>query len=312
MSIKKFNLHDFLMAKTSKRKELAIEVDAMCKESGFLLLNGHGVPSNVINQQWQVVSDFFSQPQESKNKVSVPYSGYPYGWIGPNQEALAASKGVKTPPDLKESFNGGPLTIPLGILDKQAYEFCYQPTLFPEIKGFKESWISYYREMENLAREIMEVFATALGLETHYFNEFINHPISALRALNYPPTKNVEKQDQQRAGAHTDYGSLTILLPEPRSVGLQIFRSGKWIKVPPTEDCFIINIGDLMELWTSNRWVSTLHRVVAKSNQPGRLSLAFFHQPDWDAEITPIFDEPPAKSVKSGPYLMKKFLSTTN
>lgn len=312
MSIKKFNLHDFRMAKTSKRKELAIEVDAMCKESGFLLLNGHGVPSNVINQQWQVVSDFFSQPQESKNKVSVPYSGYPYGWIGPNQEALAASKGVKTPPDLKESFNGGPLTIPLGILDKQAYEFCYQPTLFPEIKGFKESWISYYREMENLAREIMEVFATALGLETRYFNEFINHPISALRALNYPPTKNVEKQDQQRAGAHTDYGSLTILLPEPRSVGLQIFRSGKWINVPPTEDCFIINIGDLMELWTSNRWVSTLHRVVAKSNQPGRLSLAFFHQPDWDAEITPIFDEPPAKSVKSGPYLMKKFLSTTN
>ena len=130
--------------------------------------------------------------------------------------------------------------------------------------------------------------------------------------MNYPPTKNVKKQDQQRAGAHTDYGSLTILLPEPESVGLQIFRSGKWINVPPTEDCFIINIGDLMELWTSNRWVSTLHRVVAKSNQPGRLSLAFFHQPDWDAEITPIFDEPPAKSVKSGPYLMKKFLSTTH
>ena len=312
MSIKKFNLHDFRMAKASIRKELALEVDCMCKESGFLLLNGHGVPTNVIKEQWQVVSNFFSQPQESKTKVSVPYSGYPYCWIGPNQEALAASKGVKTPPDLKESFNGGPLTIPLGILDKQAYEFCYQPTLFPEIKGFKEAWISYYHEMENLAKEIMEVFATALGLETHYFNEFINYPISALRALNYPPTKNVKKQDQQRAGAHTDYGSLTILLPEPRSVGLQIYRSGKWINVPPAEDCFIINIGDLMELWTSNRWVSTLHRVVAKSNQPGRLSLAFFHQPDWDAEITPIFDEPPAKSIKSGPYLMKKFLSTTN
>ena len=67
-----------------------------------------------------------------------------------------------------------------------------------------------------------------------------------------------------------------------------------------------------MELWTSNRWVSTLHRVVAKSNQPRRLSLAFFQQPDWDAQIKPIFDEVPKKSIKSGPYLMEKFLATTN
>ena len=312
MSIKKFNLHDFKIAKASKKKELALEVDCMCKESGFLLLNGHGVPADVIKKQWQAISKFFSQSQEFKTEVSAPYPGYPYGWIGPNKEALAASKGVKTPPDLKESFNGGPITIPLGILDKQAYEFCYQPTLFPKVKGFKEAWISYYREMENLAKEIMEVFALALGLETHYFNEFINSPISALRALNYPPTTDVKKLDQQRAGAHTDYGSLTILLPEPRSVGLQIFRNGKWINVPPADDCFIINIGDLMELWTSNRWVSTLHRVVAKANQPRRLSMAFFHQPDWDAKIKPIFDETSEKSVKSGPYLMKKFLSATN
>ena len=312
MSIKKFNLRDFRIAKSSKRKELAAEVDALCRESGFLLLSGHGVPPDVIGEQWRAVSSFFSQSQEIKTEVSVPYPGYPYGWIGPNKEALAASKGVRTLPDLKESFNGGPLTIPLGILDKQAYEFCYQPTLFPKVNGFKKAWISYYGEMESLAKEIMEVFALALGLETNYFNEFINHPISALRALNYPPIKNFKNQDQQRAGAHTDYGSLTILLPEPKSSGLQIFRRGKWIDVPSTDDCFIINIGDLMELWTSNRWVSTLHRVVAQSNQPGRLSLAFFHQPDWDAEIKPIFNEAQEKSVKSGPYLMKKFLSATN
>ena len=312
MSINKFNLRNFRIAKSSKRKELAAEVDLMFRESGFLLLSGHGVPPDVIAEQWRAVSSFFSQSQELKTEVSAPYPGYPYGWIGPNKEALAASKGIKTPPDLKESFNGGPLFIPLGISDKQAYEFCYQPTLFPEVEGFKEAWISYYREMEKLAKEIMEVFALALGLDSDYFNEFINHPISALRALNYPPIKNVKKLDQQRAGAHTDYGSLTILLPEPSSVGLQIFRSGKWINVPPTDDCFIINIGDLMELWTSNRWVSTLHRVIAQPNQPGRLSLAFFHQPDWDAEIKPIFNEAQEKSVKSGPYLMKKFLSTTN
>ena len=311
MGIKKFNLYDFKMAKASAQKELALEVDSMCKESGFLLLTGHGVPHDLIKEQWRAVSNFFSQSYDEKTKVAVPYPGYPYGWIGPNKEALAASKGIKTPPDLKESFNGGPINIPLGLLDKEAYEFCYQPTLFPEIKGFKETWISYYNEMENLAKEIMKVFALALDLDTDFFNKFLNHPISALRALNYPPTEDVKTLDQQRAGAHTDYGSLTILLPEPRSVGLQIFQNGKWIDMPPADDCFIINIGDLMQLWTSNRWVSTLHRVVAKSNQPRRLSLAFFHQPDWDAKILPIFNEMPEKSVISGPYLMNKFRSTS-
>ena len=139
MRIKKFNLHGFRKAKDSNRKELALEVDDMCKKSGFLLLSGHGLLTDVIKEQWRAVSNFFSQSQELKTKVAVPYVGYPYGWIGPNKEALAASKRVKTPSDLKESFNGGPLTIPLGILDQQAYEFCYQSTLFPEVKGFKNA-----------------------------------------------------------------------------------------------------------------------------------------------------------------------------
>ena len=154
MCIKKLILHDFKIAKASKRKELARKLDFIYKESGFLLLSGNGVPTEVINEQWQTVSSFFSQSEEFKSKFAVPYPGYPYGWIRPNKEALAASKCVKTPPDLKESFNGGPFNIPLGILDKQAYEFCYRPTLFPEVKGFKNAWKSYYREMENLAKEV--------------------------------------------------------------------------------------------------------------------------------------------------------------
>ena len=71
----------------------------------------------------------------------------------------------------------------------------------------------------------------------------------------------------------------------------------------------MVNIGDLMEHWTSGRWASTLHRVVASPNQPLRKSLAFFHQPDWDANITPISGKN-GKSVVSGPYLMAKFKST--
>ena len=309
MPFPRFNLEHFENSSGPERKKMSTALDEMCSEIGFLVIEGHGVPQKVIDNQWAIVSEFFSSSLEIKKEVKVPYKGYPYGWIGPDQEALAASKGEVTPPDLKESFNGGPLTIPKNIKDPVAYQFCYQPTLWPKIDGFREIWESYYSEMENLAKRIMSAFAEALDLEYHYFDDFINNPISALRALHYPATKNKIFEKQQRAGAHTDYGSLTILLPQANTSGLQIMKKNSWIDVPAIKGCFVINIGDLMELWTAGRWVSTLHRVVAKPDQSSRKSLAYFHQPDWESVIKPINSDS-NETVVSGPYLMNKFKST--
>ena len=92
-----------------------------------------------------------------------------------------------------------------------------------------------------------------------------------------------------RAGAHTDYGSLTILLPEAGSRGLEILApDGAWIEVRPRPGAFIVNLGDLMARWTNDRWTSTLHRVVIPADGAAarRQSFAFFHQPNWNAEIT--------------------------
>ncbi|MGR3467169.1 MAG: 2OG-Fe(II) oxygenase family protein, partial [Shimia sp.] len=114
----------------------------------------------------------------------------------------------------------------------------------------------------------------------------------------------------QRAGAHSDYGSLTILLPEAGSSGLQIHHADEWLDVAAPEGAFVINIGDLMARWTADRWVSTLHRVVAQPHRPARKSLAFFHQPNWHAEIVPLDGSDAYPPVKSGPYLMEKFRST--
>ena len=309
MEFPRFNLEYFENSVGRDRKKRSKELDKICSEIGFLVLEGHGVSQKIISDQWTIVSEFFSSPLEIKREVKVPFLGYPYGWIGPDQEALAASKGEKTPPDLKESFNGGPLTIPKNIKDPAAYEFCYQPTLWPKIDAFKKNWETYYAAMEDLAKRIMAAFAEALGLESSYFDRFISNPISALRALHYPTTTDAIIEKQQRAGAHTDYGSLTILLPQVGTTGLQIKKKNSWIDVPALEDCLIINIGDLMELWTAGRWVSTLHRVIARPNQPPRKSLAYFHQPDWDSIINPI-NSNNYESVVSGPYLMDKFKST--
>ena len=273
MTLSTFDLVAFLAAKGEDRRKRARQIDEICRETGFLVLEGHGVPEAVIANVWQAAAAFFAQPPETKAKVAAPYPGYPYGWLGPDKEALARSKGEETPPDLKESFNGGPLLTPPGMTDPDALAFCYQPTLWPDLPGFRSAWEAYYTHMEQLAGRIMMAFAAALDLPEDHFDRYINSPISALRALHYPATTGRPLDRQQRAGAHSDYGSLTILLPQPGSRGLEIMGpDGDWVEVPAIPGTFVINIGDLMARWTADRWVST--RTVwwpARINRPGKV-----------------------------------------
>lgn len=309
MDFARFDLAAFEAATAEDRAAQAVELDRICRDTGFLVLDGHGVDPAVIAAVWAAAQAFFAQDAATKQAVSPPYQGYPYGYLGPDTEALARSKGEDTPPDLKESFNGGPLRVPADA-SPDAMAFCYQPTLWPDLLGFRPAWEAYYAAMEDLAARIMRAFAAALNLPEDHFDPFIANPISALRALHYPATQGVPRDKQQRAGAHTDYGSLTILLPQPGSQGLQVRIGDDWVDVPAPEGAFVINIGDLMARWTADAWVSTLHRVVAKPDQPARQSLAFFHQPDWDAQIVPLDGSDADPPVKSGPYLMEKFRST--
>ncbi len=309
MTFARFDLAAFEGAPPDARGALARDLDRICRDTGFLVLEGHGVEPAVITDVWEAAEAFFAQDAEAKQAVSPPFQGYPYGYLGPDAEALARSKGEDTPPDLKESFNGGPLRVPVNA-NPAALDFCYQLTLWPDLPGFRAAWEAYYTAMEDLAARVMRAFAAALDLPADHFDPFIAHPISALRALHYPATVDVPLDKQQRAGAHTDYGSLTILLPQAGSQGLQVQQGGAWVDVPAPEGAFVINIGDLMARWTADRWVSTLHRVVARPGQPARQSLAFFHQPDWEALIVPLDGSDAYPPVLSGPYLMDKFTAT--
>jgi isopenicillin N synthase-like dioxygenase len=317
-----FDLSRFAAADAAGKRALGREVDAICRQTGFLAINGHGVPQPVIDALWTRARAFFDLPYEEKLKAKAPYTGYPYGYLLPLAEALAKSRGNETPPDLKESFNGGPASVPDGLTDPDALAFCYAETIWPASPpGFKEAWRAYYAEMEALAARIMRVFAVALELPETFFDRFIDKPVSGMRALNYPHPTTPPLPGQLRAGAHSDYGSLTILLPEAASGGLEIFTPEQaWRPVPPVPGAFIINLGDLMARWTNDRWVSTLHRVV---NPPAdatgstrRQSFAFFHQPNWHAEIVCLpsclapGETPKYEPVLSGPYLMAKFHAT--
>jgi isopenicillin N synthase-like dioxygenase len=315
------DLARFEAGSPGEKRAFGAEVDAICRTTGFLAVASHGVPDATIKAAWRKAEAFFALPPERKRSARAPFAGYPYGYLAPETESLARSRGVAAPPDMKESFNGGPARPPQGLADPEALGFCFAPTIWPDAPdGFREAWSAYYAAMEDLAARIMRAFAVALNLPEDFFAPFIDAPVSALRALNYPALAAPPKPGQIRAGAHTDYGSLTILLPQAGSRGLEILDpDGAWIEVLPRPGAFIVNLGDLMARWTNDRWRSTLHRVVIPGDAGAerRQSFAFFHQPNWDAEIVALEaclapnEAPKYPPVRSGPYLMGKFKSTT-
>src|SRR3954465_6012573 len=112
-----------------------------------------------------------------------------------------------------------------------------------------------------------------------------------MRVINYPDQPDNPLPGQLRAGAHSDYGTLTILRSENVAGGLQVRdRAGAWVDVVTMPDSFVINIGDMMQYWTNDRWISTIHRVVNPPRDQNlgsrRQSIVFFHSPNENTLIS--------------------------
>ncbi len=303
------------------REQLARSVDAACRELGFMIISNHGLEAQVVTECWNRAAEFFDSPLANRRTATADEPGHPYGYHGFAAEALAQSLDEATPPDLKETFNVGPLELPGGNLDPQAAAFAFASNHWPvEPAGFRDALEDYYRALRGLSDRVMEIFAAALGLPRGFFAESFKYPMSALRVINYPELEQPPEPGQLRAGAHTDYGTLTLLLQQPDRSGLQVLSRGDWHDVPAIPDTFVVNIGDLMARWTNDRWVSTLHRVVNPAeagNAPTRRqSLVFFHTPSWNADIRciptclPEQEQPIHAPVMAGPHLAGKFYKT--
>lgn len=304
--------------------DVAAQMDEACRRVGFLTITGHGVDPSVIAKAWEAARAFFDLPLAHKQSVAMPPGGYPYGYSGFTAETLARSLGNETPPDLKESLAVGPRGLVPGP-SSPAEEWAFSPTLWPDavLPGLRPAWEAYFTAMGELAARLMRFAAIALGLEAHHFDRLLDRHASAMRALNYPALTSPATAGQLRAGAHTDYGTLTILLQEDKPGGLQVQRpDGSWADVPAIPGSFVINLGDAMARWTNDRWVSTMHRVVLPPAGAGptarRQSIAFFHNANWDAVIECLptclepGEAPKYEPIEAGPHLMSKFQSTVS
>jgi isopenicillin N synthase-like dioxygenase len=316
----------FRSGSAAERRAVATAVDEACRQIGFLVIAGHGVPASLVAETEAVSRRFSDLPLAEKMRVKRPAPDVTRGYIPVLAESVGRSRGETAPGDINESFMIGPIDPPATpyFTGPQAGKH-FAANLWPVAPAaLRPVWSEYYRVMTGLAEEVMRLFAVALDLgDADFFADKIDRHISRLRVRNYPAPREPAAPGQLRAGAHTDYGSLTILKTEDRPGGLQVSGpDGTWLDVPIVDGTFIVNIGDLMARWTNDRWVSTLHRVV---NPPEdqmaasrRQSLVFFHNPNYDALIECL---PTCRAageaakylpVTSGEHLRQQFMRTQN
>jgi isopenicillin N synthase-like dioxygenase len=314
------DISGFLASDPASRKSIPQAVARACEEIGFFTIVGHGVDAELIRAATGAAREFFDLPPAEKLLARSTDAAVSRGYRGIGNEGLAGTRADQTPPDLKEVFHLGPPDFP-----HDAYHAAPEarPHFVDDVwpsspAAFRADMTAYYHAVEKLGADLMRMFALALELPEDFFVDKIDRHISALRIINYPEQPRAPLPGQLRAGAHSDYGTLTILLGENQPGSLQVKpRSGQWMDVVIPPESFVINIGDLMMRWTNDRWVSTLHRVVNPPEpvaaKARRLSLVFFHHPNYDAEVAciPTCSDAthPARypPVKAGPYRSDKY-----
>jgi isopenicillin N synthase-like dioxygenase len=274
----------------AERLAVATAIGRAGEESGFLVIVGHGVDAELIDRMYALTEAFFRLPDQTKSAVDCN-DGTLRGWKR-DGGYVAASAGIETAPDLCELYTYNRLGDP-GVAETSGLGDAYGalsganqwPTDPPE---FRDTWLAYYAAMEQLAGELMCLFALALELPEQWFADKLDHHMTNLCANWYYPLSATPLPNQFRKGPHSDWGSLTILYQDDAG-GLQVLdKAGEWVDVPCIEGSYVINIGDLMAVWTNDRWVSTMHRVInppAERAGVPRISIPFFHQPNYDAIV---------------------------
>lgn len=309
------------------RAQLGREIDKACCEVGFFAIANHGVDLDLLKALKEEATNFFSLPVAEKLLTPRPAPHILRGYSPILEESLYSTIGVQNMEDLKESFTFGNPDVdpddPYYFTPTAIEAGHFVPNAWPNRPSkFGEIMVEFYREMNTLAENMHKIFALALGLEEDYFSQMINKPFSMARIINYPAQTIPPEANQIRAGEHTDYDNLTLLLAEEDSGGLQVRGlDGHWIDVPIPEDAFIVNIGDIMMRWTNDRWLSNRHRVVnpppEKASDSDRLSVVYFCEPNYDAVVecvpTCSTENRPAKyaPISAGDYVKQKFTSQT-
>lgn len=252
------------------------------RDVGFLYVQNHGIDPALDNTLLTQAQSFFSQSNDEKMKIAMAKGGR--AWRGYFPVGGELTSGY---PDQKEGIYFG-RELDTSHPAVKANTPLHGANQWPEKSELKSSVLEYMKQMEVLGQTLMKGVALGLGLPADYFTaRFTNEPTTLFRIFNYPRHAWSESADEWGVREHTDMGFLTILRQD-NSGGLQVkARDDTWLSAPPVAGTFVINIGDMLEVWTQGIYRATPHRVRNKA-AGDRLSLPFFFDPNWNSTLEPI------------------------
>jgi len=280
----------------AEKRRTAEEIVNGFKEVGFIYLDKHGIPDSTVKHAFQKSAEFFSLPMDVKSQLAWEDPRANRGYVQIGRERVTQSADANEiaelrakAPDFKESMEIG------RDWDKTWKNRWPQGGAVPD---FRETMLHFFQTCHDLHTVVMRAIAIGLDLDEMYFEDKINEQYHNLRLLNYPPIRRqlLQQEGQARAGAHSDYGTLTLLFQD--SVGgleVQNPHTQKFQPATPIPGTIVINAGDLLARWSNDVLRSTLHRVVAppatkisdtESITPARQSIAFFCNPNQGAHIS--------------------------
>lgn len=276
-----------LVSPGDRRQRPVAAIGAACRDWGFYQITGHGLNAELIDRVWRETQRFFALPIDAKRAVSRSKDNA-RGWY--NREL------TKNTRDMKEVFDFGHKPCPDLPDDDPAnwtrdgFNQWPDATLCP---AFRATMWEYFQACETVALALLEALGESLGVSRDRLTRDFDGRHTSLLRLNYYPRHDPLHSDQlARASGHlgvhhhTDAGALTLLLQDEVG-GLEVCRSGEWIEVEPLAGALVINIGDIVQVWSNDLYRAPVHRVRA-SRDRDRYSLPFFYNPSYETDYAPL------------------------
>ena len=252
---------------------------ALC-EMGFVLVRGHGITRELVSDLRGHLIDYFNRPLAEKMAERITpdnYRGYiPMGFFSPNRE------GEK--PDHYEGYKLHTET-PLDDPIRNSCEL-YGPNRWPQQPaGLRATTEAFWQACEATGERLLRLIARIMGVDEGDFLAGFHQPLTNMTLLHYPPS---DPGDGFGIHPHKDTDALTLLFPdEVGGLWLRPHAQPDWLEVKADPDTLVVNIGDLLELWSGGYFVSTPHKVVNVSGRE-RYSFPFFMVPRHDVVVEPL------------------------
>jgi isopenicillin N synthase-like dioxygenase len=281
------------------RETAVATVDLALRHFGFFYVTNHGIDSALLQKQFDVAAELFALPLEEK--LSMPFDPeLDIGYVGSGVQSLDPDGNVQHSGDTKEQLmmtNNILISDPTWSIDPSDV-FRGSKNYTPPVADHKETAKAYISAAFILNKKLNGLLFDALSLDEASRIQLGKEPFVVLKQMRYAGDISDPVAGKFGAGAHTDWGSFTILATD-ETPGLQIqMGDNRWLPVPPKPDCLIINSGDLIARLTNDYYRSAMHRVVTESTKP-RYSTAVFTYFGMHAAVGPLpqflCDERPAR-----------------